>query len=115
MTDTPATPTSPDWALLVCQNLRPGADRASCKARGSGGLLDRIEREVRARGLRLAVEPSICMGKCTLGPTVRLAPGGPFFQGLSGADVPAFLDRLEREFGLVRALDDTAALPPPGT
>ena len=103
------------WHLLICENFRPGSDRPSCKARGSDDLSTLIEDDIRARGVALPVRRSVCMGKCNDGPTIRLAPGGPFFLGLKGSEVGAFIDRLVSDFDLKKEIQEDLPLPPPGT
>ena len=41
------------------------------------------------------------------GHATRLMTGGEFFLGVTLADVPAMLDRLEREFGTTPRVDET--------
>lgn len=106
---------TPTWTILVCINRRLRSDQTSCAARGSEALADALEAEVRARGLALAVERAVCMGRCMTGPTVRLAPGGAFHPGLTPADVPGFLDGLEQTLGLEKESREFNDLPPPGT
>ncbi len=86
--------------LMVCTNRRYGADDASCAARSSLEMASAIESGVRARGIDIAVERSVCMGQCTKGPTLRLAPGGRFILGKSLDDIDGILDELETLCGL---------------
>jgi hypothetical protein len=37
------------------------------------------------------------MGKCHLGPTMRILPNGPFIMAAQEADVPQILDLLEKD------------------
>jgi len=80
---------------MICVNLRPGADRPSCSARGSVAVAEALERGIAERNIDVTLERSICMGQCTKGPTVRFAPGGRFHLGTSIDRVDAVLDELE--------------------
>lgn len=93
--DAAATPTT----VRICINRRYRGDEVSCAANGSHAVADAIEAGVRARRIDIKVERSVCMGQCTKGPTVRLAPAGRFFLGIRLADVDALLDELERRCG----------------
>ena len=85
--------------------------------RGPSETLDdcAIEQEVRARGLDIRVERTVCMGRCDFGPTIRVAPGGAFHLGLDPADVSAFLDDLESSLDLKKETNKLRDLPPPGS
>ncbi|PIW25914.1 MAG: hypothetical protein COW30_17670 [Rhodospirillales bacterium CG15_BIG_FIL_POST_REV_8_21_14_020_66_15] len=100
---------------MVCINRRLRSDLASCAARNSGDLAEAIEDEVRRRGLAVRVERTVCMGRCDFGPTVRIAPGGAFHLGMTPADVPGFLDRLETDLDLKKEFNEFNNLPPPGS
>jgi NADH:ubiquinone oxidoreductase subunit E len=81
--------------LMICTNRRYGADGASCAARSSLEIAEAIETGVRERDIDITVERSVCMGQCTKGPTIRLAPGGRFILGKSLSDADNILDELE--------------------
>lgn len=98
------TPTT----VRICINFRYRGDEPSCAARGSKAVADAIEAGVAERRIDVAVERSVCMGQCTKGPTVRLAPAGRFYLGTGLDDVEALLDELERRCG---RRDDGDALP----
>ncbi len=90
------------------------SDQPSCAARGSEVIAEALEKGVAERRIAVTVKRSVCMSKCTEGPTLRLAPGGRFIQGPALADVPDILDQLEAECGI--ADDSDAALDSfPGT
>ena len=80
--------------LLVCVHERLG-DEASCGGRGGGRLLARLEDEVRRRGLPVAVEGIECFSRCGVGPVVRIAPGGAFFEGVGEGDLATIIEALE--------------------
>lgn len=91
-------PRRPD-TLVVCINRRFRTDAPSCAARGSEAIADALERGIRERGIALRVVRIRCFGACSRGPTMRLAPGGAFLFEVRAEDVPALLDRFEREAG----------------
>ena len=93
------TGTKPKY-LMICTNRRYGADDASCAARFSLEMAEAIETGVQQRGIDITVERSVCMGQCTKGPTLRLAPGGRFILGRSLDDIGSILDELEGICGL---------------
>ncbi|MEQ8227610.1 MAG: (2Fe-2S) ferredoxin domain-containing protein [Rhodospirillales bacterium] len=113
----PEPPTAPagGWTIMICINRRLRSDLASCAARDSETVAQAIEREVRARGLDIRVERTVCMGRCDFGPTIRVAPGGAFHLGLGPADVSAFLDDLESSLDLKKEANKLKDLPPPGS
>ena len=86
--------------LMVCTNRRYGADGASCAARSSLDMAKAIEAGVLERRINITVERSVCMGQCTKGPTLRLAPGGRFILGKSLEDIENILNDLEGLCGL---------------
>jgi len=106
---------APAWTLMVCINRRPCSDLVSCAVRDSEKLAEAIENEVRARGLELTVERTVCMGRCDFGPTVRVAPGGDFHLGMVPADIAKFLDELESKLKLKKNTNIINTLPPIGS
>lgn len=103
-------------SLIVCVNRRPAGFKPSCAAQGSEGLADRIEAGIRARGIAIAVERICCLGHCQQGPTMRFAPGGEFFLGVSESDLPRILDKAAKLCGIRPSGDEEAPpLPPPGS
>ena len=90
---------TPPKYLMICTNRRYGAESASCAARASLQMAEAIEAGVRDRNINISVERSVCMGQCTKGPTLRLAPGGRFLLGKTVNDVEEILDELEQLCG----------------
>ncbi|MGB0683298.1 MAG: (2Fe-2S) ferredoxin domain-containing protein [Magnetovibrionaceae bacterium] len=89
--------------LLICTNRRFRSDSASCAQRGSEGLADRIEAEVASRGIKLTIERINCLGQCTNGAAMRLAPGGKFFLNVRDTDLADIVKELEDLCGLGEA------------
>lgn len=104
-------------SIVVCVNLRPVGFKPSCAAQGSVGLADALEKGIAERRIDVALERICCLGHCDQGPTMRFAPGGDFLLGVTEADLPGILERLEKLCGRRdEALPDPlAALPPPGS
>ena len=98
-------------SLLMCINRRYRSDQSSCAARGGLKVAKAMEDGIRRRRIALATERLCCLGQCTVGPAMRLTPGAEYFLGVTLADVPRLLDRLEREFGTRPDTDEAAILP----
>ncbi len=80
----------------MCVNFRAGTATPSCAGRGAREVADIVEREWAARDMPLGFERVHCLGKCHLGPTMRLVPAGPFIIGAKDEkDVTRILDLLE--------------------
>jgi (2Fe-2S) ferredoxin len=93
-----ATDKSADERTLnICINFRGGDLLPSCGAVGSKELADALEAGIAERGLPLIFKRLHCMGKCHIGPTVKLSHGGPFIMGAKESDVPQILDWLAAE------------------
>ncbi len=83
--------------LNICINFRAGNLLPSCGAVGSRELADALEAGIAERGLPITFKRLHCMGKCHIGPTVKLSHGGPFIMGAKESDVSQILDWLEAE------------------
>jgi len=81
--------------LIVCINQRLGAGQPSCAGSGSLKLIERIENLIGERGLAVPVVRRECLGRCEQGPTMRIAPGGPFFTEIDDAALAQILAELE--------------------
>lgn len=83
-------------ALRLCTNFRAGYTLPSCGARGAAEVHEEIARQWPDRAMPFAFETVHCMGKCHIGPTLRLVPAGPFLMGVrTKEDVTRLLDLLE--------------------
>lgn len=85
---------TPYTRLVLCVNLRTGDFLPSCGAKGSREIAKALETGLVERAIPLELEKLHCMGKCHIGPTMRLAPSGPFIMGIGVDDVPHVLDML---------------------
>jgi len=74
--------------LVVCINERLGTGQRSCVGSGSIELISRLEAMIAAENLDVPVVRRECLGRCTEGPAMRIAPAGPFFTEIdeSGLD-----------------------------
>ena len=83
-------------ALRLCTNFRAGFTLPSCGARGADEVHAEISRQWPDRTMPFEFETVHCMGKCHIGPTLRLVPAGPFLMGVkTKEDVTRILDLLE--------------------
>lgn len=87
----------PKLWLRACVNFRAGNRVTSCGAKGSREMVAALEAGIASRGLSWQIEKVHCMGKCHLGPTMRILPNGSFITGAQEADVPRILDLLEND------------------
>lgn len=95
--------------IRLCTNLRAGDLLPSCGASGSKELARALRAEIEKRGNFANLETVHCLGKCHVGPTIKLLPGGPFLQRATAEDAPRLAELLEAE-----AYDDlVAAFPDP--
>ncbi|MBF0357528.1 MAG: (2Fe-2S) ferredoxin domain-containing protein [Magnetococcales bacterium] len=84
-------------ALVACIKERI-TNRPSCGGRGSIAIIDKIETEIKNRELPIPVERISCLGECSKGPNMRIAPGGKFFYGTTEDKIPEIIDELAAEF-----------------
>lgn len=80
--------------ITVCSKRRANPDVPSCGARGSAEVARCLEQAVAERNLPLRVERFNCLGKCELGPNLKLSPGGSFYHGVSPESIPELLDEI---------------------
>lgn len=74
--------------VFVCDQQKPEGVPC-CSARGAGGVLDALRREIHARGLDGEVQVTACgsLGLCEHGPNMIVYPEGVWYSGVSPADV----------------------------
>jgi (2Fe-2S) ferredoxin len=80
--------------ITVCINHRANPDVPSCAARGGAEVARCLEQAVAERNLPLRIERFNCLGKCELGPNLKLSPGGNFYHGVSPESIPELLDEI---------------------
>lgn len=98
--------------LRVCTNFRAGDILPSCGARGSKDLARALREEIEKHGDFIRLETVHCMGRCHIGPTVKLLPRGPFLQQVAPEDAPRLIELLKAgDYDAVRAAfpDPTAS------
>ncbi len=83
--------------INICINFRAGNILPSCGARGGRELADALEAGIIERDLPYDFNRLHCMGKCHIGPTMRISPDGSFLMGAQEGDVPRILDLLQAE------------------
>lgn len=74
--------------IIVCVNHRANPNQPSCGARGSQAVATAIEDEINQYQLNIQVERIYCLGFCSQGPNLRIAPEGRFIHHVQLADVP---------------------------
>lgn len=80
-------------SVIVCINQRFGPNQPSCAGRGSNAIADALDAALQTSACE--VTRIKCLGRCTEGPNVRIAPGGKFFRGASLDDIPSIIAELE--------------------
>ena len=85
--------------LRVCIHRRCQSDKGSCAEKGSEALAEILERGIAERHIDITVERIRCLGQCSHGPSMRLAPGGKFFFKMTEEDLAGLLDELEQLCG----------------
>jgi (2Fe-2S) ferredoxin len=95
--------------LVMCVNRRFQLGQRSCAGSGSEAIADAIEQGILERRIDLGTERIVCLGQCTKGPSMRLAPGGRFYFEMLLEKVPELLEDLETACGK-RKVDDNEAL-----
>ncbi len=80
--------------LFICTQQKPEGV-PSCPASGSLAVLDALDREIRARGLRSEVQvtTSGCMGLCDEGPIMLVYPEGIWYRRVQPSDVAEIVGR----------------------
>lgn len=84
----------PFTKIVICTNWRAGGILSSCGENGSKEFAAAIEKGLKDRCLPFEFQALHCMGKCHLGPTMRLIPAGPFIMGAKEDDAAHILDLL---------------------
>lgn len=80
--------------IVVCVHHRANPDVPSCGARGATAIADQLERELEAQGLPLRLERFNCLGKCELGPNLKISPAGRFCHGVTLESIPQLLEQI---------------------
>jgi (2Fe-2S) ferredoxin/predicted nicotinamide N-methyase len=80
--------------LFVCTQQKPEGV-PSCPASGSLAVLDTLDREIQAHGLRSEVQvtTSGCMGLCDEGPIMVVYPEGTWYRRVQASDVEEIFGR----------------------
>lgn len=89
--------------IFVCTQQKPEGV-PSCPAHGSLAVLDKLDREVQARGLtnEIQITTSGCMGLCDEGPIMVVYPEGTWYRHVQPSDVDAIV---EQHFGNARPVE----------
>ncbi|MDF1750067.1 MAG: (2Fe-2S) ferredoxin domain-containing protein [Alphaproteobacteria bacterium] len=97
--------------IKICVNYRAGDLLPSCGANDSRELAAALKEEIAKRDDFITLEPVHCLGKCHIGPTLKLLPSGPFLQGAKVEDAAKIAALLQAESyeELMRQFPDPAA------
>ena len=82
--------------IFVCTNDRHGKKK-SCADGDSSAIRSLLKAQIKDRGWkgRVRVSQSGCMGLCMKGPNVILYPENLWFSGVTEADIPEILAKVE--------------------
>jgi (2Fe-2S) ferredoxin/predicted O-methyltransferase YrrM len=80
--------------VFVCTQQKPEGV-PSCPAQGSFAVLDRLDREIEARGLGVDVQLTTCgcMGLCDEGPVMVVYPEGVWYRRVQPSDVSEIVEK----------------------
>ncbi|MCR9218800.1 MAG: (2Fe-2S) ferredoxin domain-containing protein [Alphaproteobacteria bacterium] len=81
--------------LRLCVNFRAGDILPSCGARGAKELAAALQEKMPDALPEMRLESVHCLGRCHIGPTIRLSPSGPFLQGVQAEDVDFLIEKLK--------------------
>jgi (2Fe-2S) ferredoxin len=80
-------------SLIVCVNYR--ATQKSCASSGSLQLIQEIQKALSENDLEIPVKQGVCFGRCSMGPNLRIAPGGSFYQQFCREDISGLITELK--------------------
>lgn len=80
--------------VIICNNFRSNPSKPSCSARGSKAITEAITHEVNTHQLDIEIEHVKCLGMCERGPNVKLAPLGPFIEGVDNSQIPKLIEKI---------------------
>ena len=80
--------------LIVCINQRLGTGQRSCVGSGNLDYIRQIRGMIAEAGLDVSVVERECLGKCEIGPVMRIAPGGRFFTEIDAGSLPLIMREL---------------------
>ena len=85
--------------IFVCTNDRGKDERVSCARAGGVEIQEKLKALIKKRGLKkqVRVSKSGCVDRCEEGPNVMIFPGDLWLCGVKESDLPAIVDRIERE------------------
>lgn len=91
-----ATHSPPKGHLFICCRQRKG--KASCGAKNSLDMVDKIKTQIKKEGLKnqLKVSQSSCLGFCERGITACLYPQNQWFFDLNEESWPSLLELLKK-------------------
>lgn len=82
--------------LVVCINKRLGTGQRSCVGSGNLDNIARIKSMIADENLEVPIVERECLGKCSFGPIMRIAPGGEIFTEVNDSVLDEILGELKR-------------------
>jgi len=86
--------------LVVCINERLGAGQRSCVGSGNLDYIAQIKAMIAAENLDIPIVERECLGKCSFGPIMRIAPGGEIFTEIDTVVLNEILHELKRQVAM---------------
>src|SRR6476660_5104388 len=85
--------------LFVCTNTREGKVACANAGRGGDAICEKLKELVKEKGLkgRVRVARSGCLDRCAEGPNAFLYPDGIWYSGITEADLPELMKKLEED------------------
>lgn len=85
--------------ILICTNYRANPNQPSCAARGSQLLIDDLAKNLCQAQTAITLEPTSCLGYCSIGINLKLSPSGRFVHHLANSEASiASILKLVKQF-----------------
>lgn len=85
--------TASEKKVLVCTNFRANPNHPSCGARDSDKIFKALCEAL--HDTPVLTESSPCMGLCHVGPNVRLAPNGKYFNEVNTQELKLLIKEIK--------------------
>lgn len=80
--------------VIVCTNHRANPVEPSCAERNSRNIANMLEQGITENRIAIKLERFNCLGRCEMGPNLKMVPDGSFCHGVQMEDVPALLEKI---------------------
>ena len=78
----------------MCINERLGTGQRSCIGSGNRDYIEAMRGLLADAGLDIKIVERECLGKCEIGPIMRIAPAGKFFTNIDQQTLPLIVDEI---------------------